>query len=154
MRVTQATMQKLTGNFGGGEVYGRWHMIPLGPLIKSLFIPSLYQQSLSFQIIHKKRVWKKLVEVRLLMQNLATLIRFFFICGAHRVLDSMKLESEALSLVKPLWVMGIVLPSHMETFSLPVCSSRLFDSVVTWWVAPESRISGMHLSDYLTQIWP
>ena len=71
-------------------------MIPLGPLIEFMFIPALYQQSPSFEILHTKRVVKNLIEVRLSVQNLATKIRFFFIDEAQRVLENMKLELETL----------------------------------------------------------
>ena len=59
------------------------------------------------------------MEVRFLVQNLATEIRFFFIAGAQRVLESMKLELEALILVKPVLVMELFY-RHLWTF--PHCS--------------------------------
>lgn len=83
--------------------------------------------------------WKKFDWGQIVSAKHSNRYKVFFYSWSTE-LESTKLELEALSWVKPVWVMGIVLPSPMETSSLSDYSSRLFDSVLTWWVAPESRI--------------
>lgn len=64
----------------------------------------------------------------------------FFINWAQSMLESLKPVLDAWIKLEQVWVMGMVLPSPIEISSVHVYSSRLWGLVVTWWVAPGSRI--------------
>ena len=86
---------------------------------------------------------KNSIDLRLSWQNLETSISLRLMEGAHKVWVSSKTLFDEFNLVEPVWEIGILLPSPMETSSLPWYGCRLCGSVVMWWVAPESTIQGL-----------
>ena len=103
--------------------WGLWYEInSLTKVCHSYMFPLLRPYTKDAPIVRSftsKKLGKNSIEVLLWEKNWKTERRFFLTLGAHKTLFSLKVESQDLRVVNPIWVIGMLLPSPTIISSLP-----------------------------------